>query len=78
MKRLSLDTEARISVAIFAGEVIMWPDTRTQYGELRLNAIGEANGKILRVTYTVRGEAVRIITAWRANRKDRERWQTRS
>ena len=62
---------------IFDGEVIAWPDTRTEYGEVRLNAIGEANGKILRVTYTVRGKAVRIITAWRANRRDRQRWQTR-
>ncbi|MGZ9112801.1 MAG: BrnT family toxin [Rhodoplanes sp.] len=63
---------------IFDGEVIVWPDMRAEYGEVRLNAIGEANGKILRVTYTVRGEAVRIITAWRANRKDRQRWQTRN
>ena len=62
---------------IFDGEVIAWADTRTEYGEVRLNAIGEANGKILRVTYTVRGKAVRIITAWRANRRDRQRWQTR-
>ena len=62
---------------IFDGEVIAWRDTRTEYGEVRLNAIGEANGKILRVTYTVRGKAVRIITAWRANRRDRQRWQTR-
>ena len=36
--------------------MIAWPDMRTDYGEVRLNAIGEANGKILRVTYTVRGE----------------------
>lgn len=63
---------------IFEGEVIVWPDTRADYGEARINAIGDANGKLLRVTYTMRGEAVRIITAWRANRKDRQRWQTRS
>lgn len=63
---------------IFEAEVVTWPDTRTDYGEARINAIGEANGKILRVIYTMRGEVVRIITAWRASRKDRERWQTRS
>jgi uncharacterized protein len=59
---------------IFEAEVIMWPDARADYRELRINAIGEANGKILRLIYTMRGEVVRIITAWRASRKDRERW----
>ncbi|MBV8140414.1 MAG: BrnT family toxin, partial [Verrucomicrobia bacterium] len=63
---------------ILDGEVIVWPDMRTVYGEISLNAIGEANGKILRVIYPMRGEVVRIITAWRANRKDRERWQNRN
>jgi uncharacterized protein len=48
---------------IFEGEVIEWSDTHADYGEVRMNAIGEANGKILRVTYTMRGQAVRIITA---------------
>ena len=43
-----------------------------------MNAIGEVNGKVLRVAYTVRGDVVRIITVWKANRKDRRRWQTRS
>jgi hypothetical protein len=63
---------------IFEGETIEWPDTRADYGEARINAIGEANGKIMRVAYTLRSDVVRIITAWRASRKDRERWRTRS
>ena len=63
---------------VFEGEVIEWPDTRAEYGEVRMNAIGEANGKILRVTYTMRSDVMRIITVWKANRKDRQRWQTRS
>jgi hypothetical protein len=63
---------------IFEGEVIEWPDTRADYGEVRMNAIGEASGKILRVTYTLRGHVVRIITAWKANQRDRQRWQTGS
>ena len=63
---------------IFEGELLVWPDTRAGYGEPRFNAIGEVNSKILRVTYTLRGDAIRIIAAWKANRKDRRRWQTRS
>jgi uncharacterized protein len=61
---------------IFERELIEWPDTRTDYGEIRMNAIGEVNGKILRVTYTMRGQVVRIITAWKASQKVRQRWQT--
>lgn len=56
---------------IFEGELLMWPGTRADYGEPRFNAIGEINGKVLRVTYTPRGDAIRIITAWKANLKDR-------
>jgi uncharacterized DUF497 family protein len=63
---------------IFDGEIIEWPDTRTDYGETRMNAIGETNDKVLRVTYTVRGQVVRIITAWKANQRDRQRWRTRN
>jgi len=63
---------------IFEGEVIEWPDTRTDYGKIRMNAIGEVNGKVLRVAYTMRGDVVRIITVWKANRKDRHRWQRKN
>lgn len=63
---------------VFEREVIEWPDTRTDYREVRMNAIGETNGKVLRVIYTVRGDVIRIITAWKANRRDRQRWQARS
>lgn len=57
--------------------MITWPDMRTDYGEARINAIGEADGKVPCVVFTLRGEVIRIITAWRANRKDRQTWQTR-
>lgn len=63
---------------IFEGALLVSPDARADYGEARFNAIGEANGKVLRLTYTMRGEVVRIITAWKANRKDRRRWLARS
>ncbi|MBV8614768.1 MAG: BrnT family toxin [Acetobacteraceae bacterium] len=48
---------------VFEGEVIVWPDTRADYGELRFNAVGEVNGKIPRLTYTMRGGVAQIITA---------------
>lgn len=47
---------------LFEGQVIEWQDTRTDYGEIRMNAIGEVNGKILRIAYPMRGNVVRITT----------------
>ena len=71
-RHIGLDAAA----LIFRGAVISWQDMRRDYGEVRMIGIGEANGEVLRVVFTVRGNVVRIITAWRAGRKDRQRWQT--
>ncbi len=61
---------------IFEEFVFEWVDLRRDYGEVRVNAIGMADGEILRVTYTMReaGRLCWIITCWKAGRKDRERW----
>jgi uncharacterized DUF497 family protein len=63
---------------IFAGPVIERPDARRAYGELRMQAIGEVEGIILFVVYTQRGAVRRIISARRANRKERELWLSRA
>ncbi len=52
-------------------------DDRRNYGELRFNIIGKSpDGIMLFVTYTVRGERVRHISARRASRQERERMTT--
>ena len=38
-------------------------DDRDATGELRFNAIGLVDGRLLFVTYTMRGDVVRIISA---------------
>jgi uncharacterized protein len=62
------------AVPIFAGRVRTVIDTRRDYGEERIVAIGETDGKILVVVSTDRGDARRIISARRASRKERELW----
>lgn len=48
-------------------------DVRRDYGETRFVALGvDSNGVVLNVVYTLRGEIVRIISAWRASRHERE------
>jgi uncharacterized DUF497 family protein len=61
---------------IFDGPVQTAIDDRRDYGEERLIAIGEVDGDALVVVYTDRGNVRRIISARRANRKERETWQS--
>lgn len=51
-------------------------DMRADYGETRIKAIGQVGPDILVVIYTRRGAAIRIISARRANRKERAQWQS--
>ena len=45
-------------------------DRRNNYGEVRFNTIARCDGLLYHITYTMRGEAIRIISARRANRKE--------
>ena len=60
---------------IFAGYRLETIDARADYGEVRIRAIGRVGPDILTVIYTMRGSTVRLISARRANRKERDRWQ---
>jgi uncharacterized protein len=51
---------------IFADDVLVWEDTRFDYGETRMIAVGQAGRRLLRVIYTQRGNKIRIISARKA------------
>lgn len=51
-----------------------YPDLRFDYGEERRVAIGRAHGRVFTVVYTMRGPVTWLITAWPANRKERDRY----
>ena len=59
---------------IFAGLVVRASDERRDYGEPRVRALGEVDGDVFVVVYTLRGETVRLISAWKAGRNDRKRY----
>jgi hypothetical protein len=63
---------------IFLGPLVEWPDDRKPYGEQRIRAIGETSGELLHVVYTRRGSVIRLISARRANRKERALWHSRA
>jgi uncharacterized protein len=50
--------------------VIEWIDQSEAYGEERWNLPGMCEGVILHVTYTERGERIRIISARQAERHE--------
>lgn len=68
---------ARAAV-IFAGPVVEWPDERKDHRERRIRAVGESADELLHVVYTRRGEVIRIISARRANHKERAQWHSRA
>lgn len=61
---------------IFADpEVIESIDTRKDYGEVRIQALGRAEGIYYLVVYTWRGDTRHLITAWKVGDDGRRRYQ---
>ena len=61
---------------IFLGPTLENPDTRQNYGEIRIQAIGQVGEDILFVVYTDRGDIRHIISARLASRKERIIWHS--
>lgn len=59
---------------LFLGRVVSFRDDRADYGEVRVVAIGEIDGKLYEVVYTDRGDVRRIISAHRASRQEARKW----
>jgi uncharacterized DUF497 family protein len=60
---------------IFRGPILKRSDDRKDYGEQRFIALGVFDGEVLRVVFTERGGDIRLISAWRAGKHDRKRYQ---
>ena len=61
----------REAITIFNGRVVEYTSTKRDYGEVRTLAIGELDGKIIVVIYTIRHGIYRIISSRRASRDER-------
>ena len=53
---------------------IMFRDERQDYGEERWTTFGQIEGRLFAVSYTLRGNAIRIISARKANKRERRRY----
>ena len=60
---------------IFLGDVIEREDTRKDYGETRIQAVGMIEGCRYMVVYTHRGDVTWIISARRMHEKEWKKWQ---
>jgi uncharacterized DUF497 family protein len=60
---------------IFEGPVIEGEDVRRGYGEPRWRAVGHSAGRDYLVAYTRRGDARRLISAWRIGHESKARYQ---
>ena len=63
----------RFATRVFLDENrLEWIDTRRQYGEPRWITIGLIESVEIAVAYTVRGDTIRLISARKAERHERE------
>ena len=54
--------------AVFDGPVVAQEDARTAYGEMRINLLGLLHGRVVHMTYTERGDSVRVISLRKATK----------
>jgi uncharacterized protein len=51
-----------------------WEDDREDYGEERFNVTGMVVGRMITVTYTMRGDKIRLISARKAEPREQRRY----
>ena len=74
--RLERDLPFDLAILLFDGPTLEQPDTRYDYRERRIKAIGMAFDLILHCVYTDRHGVRRIISLRRANRRERDAYRT--
>lgn len=55
--------------------MLVWIDTRKDYGEIRLMALGELEGRVMVVGWVERGEDRHIFTLRKANARETTRYR---
>jgi uncharacterized DUF497 family protein len=76
---LNRELDFRFAALVFADDKrLRYIDDRKDYGETRYQTIGKVLNEILFVAYTIRGAKVRIISARKASRKERNDYENES
>jgi uncharacterized DUF497 family protein len=69
------DLDFATASRIWDGPILEKIDGRRDYGETRIIATGDFDGSVLVVVYTWRGEARRIISARKANSREKRHYE---
>jgi uncharacterized protein len=64
------------AMLIFENEVLTVEDTRQDYGEQRFRSIGLVDGNCFVVVHTQRGDAKRLISAWKGGADERDNYRS--
>ena len=62
---------------VFAGPCVTFEDSRFDYGEERLVTLGLLAGRVVIIAHAPRGDATRIISMRKANRREQEVYHKR-
>ena len=62
---------------VFAGPCVTFIDDRFDYGEERFITLGLLAGRLIVIAHAPRGEATRIISMRKANRREQKIYQKR-
>jgi uncharacterized DUF497 family protein len=73
--RLERDLPFDLATEFFRSPTLERNDVRQDYGEIRIRALGIADGVILHCVYTDRGLVRRIISLRPANRRERDAYR---
>ena len=77
-RRRNLDehgVDFRDAALIFENAVVEAEDRRSDYGEIRVRALGHVDDNYYLVVYTWRGDNRRIISAWKVGEDGKKRYQ---
>ncbi len=62
---------------VFAGPCVTFIDDRVDYGEERFVTLGSLAGRLVVIAHAPRGEATRIISMRKANRREQKIYKKR-
>lgn len=66
--------DLRRGIEVFDGTVLTIEDDRFDYGEQRFQTLGMLGDRIVMVVWTQRPHARHIITMWKANEREQQRY----
>jgi uncharacterized protein len=64
------------AMLIFENDVLTVEDARQNYGEQRFRSIGLVDGNCFVVVHTQRGDARRLISAWKGGSDERDNYRS--